>query len=941
MRVPTGIRPLSVLVAILVTATSFLRAQRQPDCQTGCLGSVQISAWTFTPVTQPPDGGPFTYTVTILNPTLTTSTFTVECIQLAIQLPCITPSPSNFSLGPSETQDVTVGYTTKGLGAFSQRILAQNDADDIHPVTKDFGKVTVKGAAIGTVMFPAPGGQVTPNDTILGSFYHSSGVNSTSFQLFIDGADFTNDSHVHKTSSTIWESGLTLGVQTHTVGLYGCAVNGRCDTIPKISFIAIGAPSTFGMDDSLPLPTSAQGGYSGTLPGALPLPAVNLRGCPVNVDEPLIQLQSPTGSVSQGGTTPGLIFVPSVSYDTALVVATLNHDYKDVDNTTCTDGVHFVYLNEVQYDWKFWIIQQNPETDSMWAGYPFGDCVQCGHNPNGGMSPMLVGGPQLSASLVTSRSLPGAEPGGRRGPIQPWQPFHPVFPHIQGPGAINPSTFTLKLNGTLIVNNDQVVAGYTTYVTKVNSDLTGQTYRINQSISLMNRYDPLNPAAGNGWNTLEASIADSTNHRSTVQTRFIQVKPLPPLRDLPLTALKDFRWLNQGDCAAFGIFQCGSVMVTQTIPGFVTRDKDRSLHLVYQSASQRAPTIIPYQLTVGAFQATPDSVWVFAKEGTTNVGDTIRYVGGKKPATDPDTVATLWNFTYEKRVQSSLLNAPTDTSRVKIRSITSVVRAFYSPSTIRDNTVNVTQEVVQLYRSDTVMARFGQGWTLAEQSRLFLVGLTSQGAQAVVWYEGDGSYTIFRLVNNVWVSPTGETARLYDNVRTPGLLAPYVIALSNGATIGFTATGWQQFTTDLIGNQTTYGYAGNRLISITDPSGMYYEFQYNYASGGGLGQVSDIILHGIGGTTAKIATMTYNSAGRLAQVKIYRNGTAGDSTRFGYLTRSISRLDHRPAFAPDSESAEQSGDCDDSGLRYLAVHANPSDSATGAPIRSTVLGSVP
>lgn len=95
-----------------------------PLCRTGCGGgggraAVLIVGNTFTPATRAPQSGPYTYTITVENAGDTTGTFTVSCTSQA-QLPCVTPNPSSFTLDPGGEQVVTVGYSTLGLGHFSQ-----------------------------------------------------------------------------------------------------------------------------------------------------------------------------------------------------------------------------------------------------------------------------------------------------------------------------------------------------------------------------------------------------------------------------------------------------------------------------------------------------------------------------------------------------------------------------------------------------------------------------------------------------------------------------------------------------------------------------------------------------------------------------------------------------------------------------------------------------
>jgi hypothetical protein len=87
-----------------------------------------------------------------------------------------------------------------------------------------------------------------------------------------------------------------------------------------------------------------------------------------------------------------------------------------------------------------------------------------------------------------------------------------------------------------------------------------------------------------------------------------------------------------------------------------------------------------------------------------------------------------------------------------IRRIRTKVHSYYtglSPSFVDDT---ISQEIVQLYLSDTTATRFGMGWQLAELGRL-ITGVSFKAAPAAVWVSGDGSYTIFRKPASTWLSP--------------------------------------------------------------------------------------------------------------------------------------------------------------------------------------------
>ncbi len=854
------------------TLPASLAAQgRPPEPKTAQCGTVQnpcvgvrIIAHTFAPATWAPETGPHTYTITVQNWMAVSGSFEVTCRPNA-QLTCVTPNPASFTLESNATQVVTVGYTTVGLGHFKQRIVVENlDFDGPVIYTRfdslTFSTITTAGSAIATVLSPLDSMDIRSTDSIKVAFAHPSGINQASVHLYIDNADSINKATW--SGSTLIAAGLTYLGGYHNVRPFGCATNGRCDTIPGTVFKAVGPPTNWQLDDSLPPPTGAIG-LQGTLPGGVPLPPSNQLGCPVGVDDPEIRLSDPASYFTQAGTPTGRIFLASVNYDTALIVTTLYHDYKAADNVTCANHPQwYTYLTDAQYDWNFWTIQVTPQTDSLWAVYPYGDRTIGGMSAPIGADPLSPGG----------QPMPPQANHGKGQPVD----SGPII-LVENPGAIDPRTFRLSLNGVTIVDNDTPLSSY---VRKTSSDLIGHRYEVSASHPSMHRYDPVAPTTDNGgWNEMVASIADSTGHRSFVRARFVQIKPRLPSA-LQLTAVRDFGKLSQGECAAFGAFQCGGVMLVQTIPGFVTRDRDRSIHLVYRSASQRAPTSLPIQVGISSLQLAPDSIQTTTWSAGVQLGATLRYCGTKRPTGMPANDPCPWDRATDKYVVGAEVPAPAS-GDAAIRTIAAAVTGLYG--SFGPHTDTLRQDVVQMYLTDVASTRFGAGWQLAEVSRL-IFGQNYQGAAAAIWLSGDGSYTIFRSVGaGTWQSPSGESAKLLDSSTTTGLQARFVVSLANGASIGYRIDGWQIWTSDLIGNKTRFYYAtatSNQLDSIVDPAsppGHRISFGYNAA-----GRVASIVLKSPAGAVMTVATLGYDGSNRLAFVNLWKDGTQHDSTGFAY-----------------------------------------------------------
>jgi RHS repeat-associated protein len=879
----------SILVApapsTLAPAEASARAASSCTFQIPCSGvSVSVN---FVAASLPPDdSGRLSYVLTVINLLTVSGSYQVNCSESSVQFGC----PSNLGLdtiAPGGQLRIIVPYWTKGLGTFRQTLRAVNqncDAGKCDVGGKwywDSASVntqvdTVRGVPIGVFLTPGVGQWITSADTILTAFNDTAGVDSTTYKLYLDGVD--QSSSAHRTRSSIYLTGVALSDTAHVVSAYGCALNGRCDSIPRVTFFGKDPPTPYGTaswlaDDSLPPPAAVT---NLELPGALPQPPDSLKGCPVNAGDPTFVFNGSYLSQPNYGSFPaGLIATPlgsSANPDTVLEIVTSNHDYLPTDTASVCSK--WSYLPDTAYDWGFWNLVPTPQSDSMWAAYPYGDNPVT--QPGGGGPPHAPGG------------APGTGSGGG------------IRPPLLNAGAMDPDSVEIWLNGVQIVRNGAPTDSYVHLVQNI--PLTAD-YKISTSEPAMNLYDFANPAGSpnGGWNELIASMSDSTGHRTKQRTRFIHLKPLP-LSRMSMAPMRDFSKVEQSQCYAFGAFQCGGVVLTQTIPGFISRDRDRSLHLVYRSSSQHAPTVIPILLTVGASQQPPDSFIVFSNATGSSATDTLHYyglyMGSNVP--QPPSRPGLSQWTTQAMVLGAQLNPP-DTGTARIRSDSVVVRARYG-STVQDNPM--VQEVTQIYLTDSNTTRVGPGWALAEQSRL-IFGQQSHGDTAAIWLDGDGSYEIFLKVNHLWVSPAGETAHLYDSTSTSSQPAAHVLYFESGATVAFRAPdGRQVWTADLLGNRTRYVYASatsSRLDSIVDPSKLAYRFKYN-TSGNGTNLVSDIVTRDSAGDTARIATLSYNSANQLRSVTIWRSSSRGDSTRFAYQSNRFNAAYVDSIYDPRSTS---------------------------------------
>ncbi len=919
-------------VLVLVPASTALAQVGQPgrtattqaaQCPDGCPARATIIGNTFNSSPIPPETGPYSYTVTVYNGGDYAGDVWVRCAPSTPQLSCAVAGTEMFTLGAGASRDVTITYSVKGLGDPSQAVTVTTD--DLYPQTVSFVS-PVRGASFIVPAYPLalarPFDAVTALDTLRVRVAHPNGVLTSSFVLKFNNVAYAAGSWQYRTTDSTLVmpvAAITNRTDTTSASLYACtgptAGTGRCETVAWAFRIA-GPVTPFALDDSLP-PAVGSGAFNGLL-GGLPVPPVGSRGCAIGTDDPEINL----GGIgflyqpgSPGGKPSGYVFPAGVVLSDTFTISTRTVDLTPTRTAPrCAD---YNFLSDASFDYAYWA--GTSLTDPLWAGYPWGDRSLA-------LDPSVDGDPATSPFALASLDLPrshgpsaaGYWDGGVLGfPGTRWhdtprapdpETATPSRPHrdasgampgvtatdapllarlrarLPDPGAISIATFRLWLNGTLVVSGTTPqVAG----VTVTSADRSGFILQFTGAVSSLHRYVDGNPTADNGgWNEIVAQISDSTGHTSAIRGRFV-VLPAGPVAPLTLTALRNTLKSDLGECAAFGPFQCGGVFAQLAIPGFVSRDRDRSLHLVYRSASQLQRAILPVRVQVRRAQRVPDSLWVTPRVGAASVGPTLRYAAAKGYPTAYNS-GPMSESADEDRVVGALVD--TAAGQAGIRSVSTVVRSFFTVNgTVSSREDSVTQELVTLRLTDQAGTWFGPGWQLAELQRLVL-GQVSQGAPAAIWIQGDGSYTVFRKPASTWIGQPGEPARL---VSASDSGAAYAIHLENGASIGFRADGWQAWTRDLVGNYTMYKYAGTPalLAQVVDPTGMRLEFARG--SGTTANLVTSITRVGIGGIRDTIATLDYAGSGsavRLAKVRLWKSGTAADSTRFGYDAGGLGAL---------------------------------------------------
>jgi RHS repeat-associated protein len=825
------------------------RAPSPYVCGVGCgdpQPRAQIIATTWDAAARDLESGPFSYSITVANYGDGAGVVGILCVAPSGQITCGAVSPpatAGTYLEYGETQDFVVSFSTKGVGQFPLKFVAVDGVDEAvtHRDSVTFNVVT-QGASLQTHLVPVEGQKIQSTDTLKSLFQpvSAAAISTSTIKVYMDGVDVTSSGSVSGTTISLPVTSLALG--PHVFSSYGCNTAGRCDQVTT-SFTRVGTVTSYALDDSIPPGTGE--GLFGLLPGALPLPPVGQRGCPVENSNPDILLNTPYSYGYQYGSPAGYIFLPSVFFSDSITIASTTVDNPANNTRTCHT---LTYLTYNQYDPAYW--NHTDPADSLWLWYPYGDRGGL----TGGFAPIngaprvrhVPGGPDHPVGPDWGQAHGGGGNGNGGG-------GHPG-PFANAAGPIDTASYWVTLNGTYIIQNGH---GVYTGVTRSSMAAIGSTFQLPASAAIVNRYDPVNPASSpnGGWNEMIAGISDSSGNETTVRVRFVVVGQ-GPSSAIALTPMRDESRQDQGGCAAFGSFQCGSVVLTQAIPGYVTRDKEHALHLIYRSASQPVTAAIPYQMRISRLQKAPDSLRIWATVNGVAVPDSMqhRYAGLKcMPSCGHE---LLWPNVNETRVVEADLPAASGSGAfggVKV-----FLRSWYAGA-VRDD--SALTDAPRFYLTDTTTTLFGPGWQLAELGRLLFYSPSGE-SPAVVYLRGDGSFSVYRNVGGAFVSPPGDRSRLV--IRNDGDLGYYAIEFPDGSAVGFQSNGQQRYTRDLVGNKTYFNFTGNRLNTIIDPTGWRYSFEYIWGSG----RVDQIFLSPPGGSAMYTVNFNWDGNGRLSSYGI-------------------------------------------------------------------------
>jgi RHS repeat-associated protein len=260
-------------------------------------------------------------------------------------------------------------------------------------------------------------------------------------------------------------------------------------------------------------------------------------------------------------------------------------------------------------------------------------------------------------------------------------------------------------------------------------------------------------------------------------------------------ALKNFNGDHQdrGLCLTTGggeatAVQCGDLLVAHAMPGYQTMGRDRSLTLVYNSATAAPRPVVAVWVTLPTTVAQPDSVYA-----------ELQIAGIKRASA----WYTSWGGT--NRVRQIVLAAPFDTVS-GLYPFTLIVRNQYSTGPY-DATQTGSLLVVNRKTSE-----FGAGWWLAGVEQI----VTGQSGNKILWLGGDGSAAVYDSIGpGVWRRALGGFRDSLVRFDSSGTW--YRRTLRHRVKVTYNSAGRHIRTTNRLLHSTTFTWGNDTLRTITVP----------------------------------------------------------------------------------------------------------------------------
>lgn len=118
---------------------------------------------------------------------------------------------------------------------------------------------------------------------------------------------------------------------------------------------------------------------------------------------------------------------------------------------------------------------------------------------------------------------------------------------------------------------------------------------------------------------------------------------------------------------------------------------------------------------------------------------------------------------------------------------------------------------------------YGAGWSLDNETRLYF-----DPDGCIVMAHGNSEWFVFEpdpALQNVWLSPTGETSNLVHNPAT----GEFERSFTDGSKQVFLASGRISYTDNRYGQRNSFSYTGGLLTRMESPTGYAFDFFYDAA----------------------------------------------------------------------------------------------------------------
>jgi RHS repeat-associated protein len=371
-----------------------------------------------------------------------------------------------------------------------------------------------------------------------------------------------------------------------------------------------------------------------------------------------------------------------------------------------------------------------------------------------------------------------------------------------------------------------------------------------------------------GTNTISAKICDTQSQCTTeigTYTVTTQVAPTVALNNYSADHLDRSLCLTSGAGEA-AAWQCGDLLVSHAMPGYATKGRDRSLTLLYNSATAAPRAVVAAQVTTPLAGIKPDTIYAELREGTL-VKASAKFQS--------------WNTTETRQIA---LAFPVSGYATGVYNFTLRVENRYNGSPSKETSVPVQLLIVNRTGSE-----FGGGWWPAGVEQLVL----NQGS-SILWVGGDGSAKLYQREGgpNTWRAPAGA---FRDTLELVGGI--YTRKLKHGVKVRFDAAGRHIQTINRTGDTTYVNWTGTPalLTSIKVPpssaTGITYTLAY---ASGKLDKITDPAGRILDATVTssklvtlkdpdnKTVTFTYETAPTSPYRMWKRTGRRGYTTRYEY-----------------------------------------------------------